>query len=117
MNETDFIRRQLALERAHLREILQYLRGASSGARHPRPLADYIDWGSRRLLAQLGEPSGAVTSERLLALIEIWSERLESPAGGTPGIGHWRRAAQLSADSILEERRLYAAARTAAGLP
>ena len=116
MNETDFIRQQLALERAHLREILTAVRAGGAAVRDARPVAAYIEWGSRRLLAQLDEPSGAVTTQRLLALIEAWRERPQSQAGRALGVSHWRRVAPMSADSILEERQLFAAARAAAGL-
>ncbi len=117
MNETDFIRQQLARERAHLQEILGIARTGSAAVRRARPIAAYIEWASRRLLAQLGEPAGTVTPERLLALIETWRERLEPQAGQTLPISHWRRIAPLSADIILQERQLYAAARAAAQAP
>ncbi len=117
MNETDFIRRQLALEHAHLRELLEAVRAGAPGLRNARAVLDYIEWGSGRILAQLGEPAGAVTQDRLLGLIDVCATRLESQTGRALPLSHWRRAAPLSADTILEERRLYAAARAAAGLP
>jgi hypothetical protein len=141
MNETDFIRQQLTVERAHLREILQAVRH-SGGARAARPVALYIDWAGRRLLNQLaahrsGLHSAALDAgsaaqlatvatraadtdrsraphlqiEPLLAVVEAWSESLDALAGRTLRVTHWREAAQLSADSILEERQLFAAAR------
>jgi hypothetical protein len=150
MNETDFIRQQLATERAHLREVLLAVRRETAPGTLARPLSTYIEWSSRRLLnqlsahggalravsslaaathAQLSEVATAVThaqaasghapdvhAQRLLALLESWSEPLDALAGATLRIGHWRQAAQLSADTILEERQRYAAARAAAGL-
>jgi hypothetical protein len=149
MNETDFIRQQLATEHAHLREILQAVRQRTAAPR--RAVKRYIDWAGPRLLRQIGahrtalagaggvDPEAAallsrlssaadqdagskaarppdLEAERLLALLEAWSEPLEAMASKTLRIDHWRRAAQLSADSILAERQLYAAARAAAGL-
>jgi hypothetical protein len=135
MNETDFIRQQLAAERAHLREILAAVQRGAAAAANARPVAQYIDWASRRLSQQiaahqvaLGTPDSgsgaqqpatevpAQRAERLLALLDAGTEPLESLAGRTLRINHWRQAAGLSADSILEERHLYAAARSAAGL-
>jgi hypothetical protein len=151
MNETDFIRQQLAAERTHLREILLAVPQETGPVKMARPVTAYLEWASRRLLEQLsahrcalqavpaltgatrarltevattaaharaaaaaGSPS--VQAQRLLALLEAWSEPLDALAGASLRIGHWRRAAHLSADTILEERRLYAAARLAAGL-
>ncbi len=57
--------------------------------------------------------------ERLLALMPALTQleaSLDALAGGTFRVNHWRRAAQLNADTILEERQLYVAARSAAGL-
>ncbi|HEY4339197.1 MAG TPA: hypothetical protein VGM97_04570 [Steroidobacteraceae bacterium] len=151
MNETDFIRQQLAAERAHLREILLAVRGHSA-LKPTRPISAYVEWASRRLVDQLqahrtalqavptiaaatraqlnavgtaaieaAEAAPArsfnVHDTRLLALLEAWSDSLDAVAGATLRIGHWRQAAHLSADSILEERQLYAAARGAVGLP
>jgi hypothetical protein len=151
MNETDFIRQQLAAERAHLREILLAVPPERGPVKTARPVTAYIEWASRRLLeqlsahrtalqelptmaaaarAQLSAVSTAASqaveataahsfngqAKGLLALLEAWSEPLDALAGATLGIGHWRRCAHLSADTILEERQLYAAARTAAGL-
>ncbi len=53
MNETDFIRQQLALERAHLREMLNAVRREMTPVDAPRPLAIYLDWAGERLLARL----------------------------------------------------------------
>jgi hypothetical protein len=133
MNETQFIRQQLALERAHLREILRAVIQESGPVKMARPVTAYLEWAGRRLLNQLaqlneGSPVASRTAEavaappdaqahRLLALLEAWSDPPEAPAGTPPRIAHWRKAARLSADTILEERQLYAAARTAAGLP
>jgi len=149
LNETGVIRQQLAVERDHLREILESVRRASAPAT-ARAVCEYIDWAARRLLLQLqahhdalaGTPdpgpgraaelarlSGAAAqladragqrpmserAEQLQALLAAWSESLEQRAAATLRVAHWRRAAQLSADSILEERQLYAAARAAAG--
>jgi hypothetical protein len=149
MNETDFIRQQLTVERAHLREILHAVR-RSSGARPPRAAAAYIDWAGRRVLNQVqahctalqaahveaqfqapleqvaataaqavpGEAPRAthLSVEALLAVVEAWSEPLDALAGRTLRTAHWRKAAQLSADTILEERQLFTAARSSAGL-
>ena len=149
MNETDFIRQQLAAERSHLREVLEAVRrGTAANANH-RPVALYIDWASHRLVQQLtahqaalevldscpaapqlarvaaalgketataAERHDAQRAESLLAVLDAWTEPLDILAGQTLRIGHWRQAARLSADSILEERQLYAAARSAAGL-
>jgi hypothetical protein len=150
MNELDFIRRQLATEHAHLREILEAVQRGTAASGTARPVAAYIDWASRRLrqqlaahhsaLAALGsdaaeQPLGRVAAAldtvgtgtptrqpaqrapRLLALLDAWTEPLDTLAGGSLRISHWRQAARLSADSILEERQLYAAARSALGLP
>ena len=150
MNETDFIRQQLAAERAHLRDILLAVQQGTAPARAARPVVAYVEWASRRLLnqlsahrralqavpaiaaatrAQLGEVATAashaveaaaaplnVQAKGLLALLEAWSDSLDAVAGATLRIGHWRLAARMSADTILEERQLYAAARGAAGL-
>jgi hypothetical protein len=152
MNETDFLRQQLALERAHLREILQAVRRDSLGVHPAQALAQYIDWAGRRLLEQLqaqraalqaapaadaeadahlhrlAGAAAAVTdagkaeplearAARLLALLDAWSDPLERQAARTLRIAHWRQAARLSADTILEERQRYTQARAAAGLP
>jgi hypothetical protein len=149
MNETDYLRQQLALERAHLQEILQAVRRGTDAVGSSRAVADYIDWASRRVVgtlqalcaalrtapatgeagAHLERLSGAAAqlsdggrslaaelkAERLLALLSAWNEALEQLAGRTLRIAQWRRAAQLSADTILQERQLYGAARTAMG--
>jgi hypothetical protein len=150
MNETDFIRQQLASERAHLREILRALRPAAAADRPPHPAALYVDWAGRRLISQVlahqtalqggavlapalreqlaaaasaatqasetgAASAAALRAERLLAVLDAWSEPLDAAAGTALRIAHWRRAAHLSADTILEERQLYAAARGAIG--
>jgi hypothetical protein len=124
MNEIDFIRQQLALERTHLQEILRAVCHGSAALRNSRAVADYIDWASRRLAEQLdadartqrAKLSGAAQDEHLLAQLGAWSEPLESQAGHRLRITYWRQVARLSADTILQERQLYAAARAAAGL-
>jgi hypothetical protein len=143
MHETEFIRRQLTLERAHLREILEAVRRGCPVGGNSRALADYLDWASQRLLgqleahrtalqaapalgadtrAQLDTLSGAAAAardggaERLLGLLAAWTDPLESAAARTLRVTHWRQAAQLSAETILQERQLYTAARAAAGL-
>jgi hypothetical protein len=149
MNESDFIRQQLAAERSHLREVLEAVRCDTAAHANVRPVALYVDWVSRRLVQQLAahqaalelrasppatlqlarvaaavskvtataaERHSAAGAERLLALLDAWTEPLDILAGQTLRIGHWRQAARLSADSILEERQLYAAARSAVGL-
>ncbi|HEX3836299.1 MAG TPA: hypothetical protein VHW25_04985 [Steroidobacteraceae bacterium] len=133
MNETDFIRQQLAAERAHLREILLAVRREAGVGKVARPISAYIEWAGRRLLDQLGAVTDGATAasdagdagaarsfkvrtERLLALLEAWSDSQDGAAGATLPISHWRQAARLSADTILEERQLYAAARAATGL-
>ena len=68
------------------------------------------------MTATTAERHGAAQAERLLAVLDAWTEPLDILAGQTLRIGHWRQAAQLSADSILAERQLYAAARSAVGL-
>jgi hypothetical protein len=149
MNETGYLRQQLALERAHLLEIIQALHQGSDAVRRSRPVTDYIDWAGGRLVRQLqalgqalpAAATGAdlharlarltsatavvadggngglsdLRAERLLALLGAWSEPLETLAGRTLHLTQWRRAAQLSADTILQERQLYTAARAAAG--
>jgi hypothetical protein len=152
MNETDFIREQLAAERAHLRELLEAVRAGTLKVGQAGPAADYIGWAAQRLIAQLDAhrraleatpATGADTraqlarvaaaaarlaenatvrplnrmSEQLLALLDAWNDSLDSLAGRTLRVSHWRQAAHLSADTILEERQRYAAARGAAGLP
>jgi hypothetical protein len=54
-------------------------------------------------------------TERLLAVLDAWSDPLDAAAASVLRITHWRSAAQLSADTILEERQLYATARDAVG--
>jgi hypothetical protein len=149
MNETAYLRQQLALERAHLLKIVQALHQGSDAVRSSRPVTDYIDWAGGRLVQQLqalgqalqaaaatgtdlharlerltaaaavadGGDGGLsdLRAERLLALLGAWSEPLETLAGSTLHITQWRRAAQLSADTILREGLLYTAARAAAG--
>jgi|SRR5665213_508536 len=152
MNETDFIRAQLAAERAHLRDLLGAVRAGTLEEGRARPAADYIEWAHQRLVAQLDAhrraleatpATGADTraqlasvavataqltdngtvrplnlvAERLLALLDAWSDSLDSLAGRTLRVSHWRQAAPLSADTILQERQRYAAARGAGGLP
>jgi hypothetical protein len=149
MNETDFIRQQLAAERAHLREILMAVQHGTAANGHAKPVSAYIDWASRRCLQQLAaqhtalqalgqdadpqplsrlaaalaragadatERQPAQRATRLLALLDAWTEPLDTLAGSALRINHWRQAAALNADSILEERQRYAAARNAAGL-
>jgi hypothetical protein len=143
MNETDFIRQQLAAERAHLREILEAVRQGSGASRLSRPVEQYLEWASRRLVAQLRtqftalQAAGAAgpalgpemlaklekiataasraTEARLLESLAVWGDALDVMAGKALRIGQWRAAAQLTADTILEERQLYGAARAAAG--
>ncbi|HEV2700879.1 MAG TPA: hypothetical protein VGV09_04560 [Steroidobacteraceae bacterium] len=148
MNETDFIRQQLASERAHLREILHSLRQTPGADRAAHPMALYIDWAGRRLITQvqahhtalrgadtLGpamqtQLAAAVAAAReaqtaaasalprraelLLAVLDAWSEPLDAAACTSLRVPHWRQAAHLTADIILEERQLYAAAHGAA---
>ena len=152
MNESDFLRGQLAAERAHFREILQAVRAGTATVSHSRPVALYIEWARRRLVTQLQAhqtalealpelpaaaraqlagmttalvavedaphpvPATAVQAERLLVLMDAWNESLESLVGQTLRTPHWRQAAHLTADTILEERQLYGAARGAVGL-
>ena len=151
MNETDFIRQQLATERDHLRDILHSVRIGTVPCANAGPVMRYVDWAGQRLLQRieahrqaLDAASGvgpdtrallarvtaaAATAaeaatqrpphrqaEQLLALLEAWNESLETAAGKSLRIAHWRAAGHLSADSILEERQLYAAARAAAGV-
>jgi hypothetical protein len=149
MNETDFIRQQLATERAHLREILHSVRQASGGHGVAHPVMLYIDWAGRRLVsqveahrtalrsaatlnpamqaqliaaatatevAQTGAPGALpLRAAQLLAVLDAWSDPLDSAAASLLRVAHWRQAAHLTADTILEERQLYAAARGAAG--
>lgn len=149
MNETDFIRQQLATERAHLRELLQSVRQASGGHGAPHPVALYIEWAGRRLLDQVqthrtalrgaaplnpalqtqlvaaataarvaqSNTAGALPlrAEQLLAVLDAWSDPLDAAAAGLLRVAHWRQVAHLTADTILEERQLYAAAHGAAG--
>jgi hypothetical protein len=148
MNESQYLRQQLALERSHLQEILQVVRRGSAAMGTSRPVAEYIDWAGRRLLSQLhahrqalqaAAATDAVTgalldrlagaasrvsdghdrpsdvrAEHLLALIAAWSEPLDVLARSTLHVSQWRQAAQLNADTILQERQLYAKARAAA---
>jgi hypothetical protein len=143
MNETDFIRQQLSAERAHLREILEAVRQDSGARRLSRPVKQYIEWASRRLVTQLrtqlaalqaaGAAGPALGPDMLAKLEKIstavsrcgetslleslasWGDALDVMAAKSLRIGHWRAAAQLTADTILEERQLYGAARAAAG--
>jgi hypothetical protein len=135
MNETDFIRQQLAAERAHLREILGAVHRGPAAVGNAAPVVLYIDWASRRLMQQfaahqsalatlgngsatqpLPEGTAVQRAERLLALLDAGPEPLDTLTGRSLRVNHWRQAAGLSADSILEERQLYAAARGAVGL-
>jgi hypothetical protein len=151
MNESDFLREQLAVERAHFREILQAVWAGDAAVSHSRPVALYIEWARRRLVTQLHAhqtalqalpdlapdtrsqlavvatalvaledphpaPPTAAQAEPLLALLDAWNEPLESLVSKALRTGHWRQAAHLTADTILEERQLYAAARGAVGL-
>jgi hypothetical protein len=143
MNETDFIRQQLAVERAHLREILEAVRDDSGPSRPARPIEQYIEWASRRLVMQLRaqlaalQAAGAAgptleadmpakldriaaavsrfSEPRLLESLASWGDALDVVAAKALRIGQWRAGAQLTADTILEERQLYGAARAAAG--
>ncbi len=54
-------------------------------------------------------------AQRLLGVLDAW-EPLDALAAKALRVAHWRQAAHLSADSIMEERQLYAAARGAARL-
>jgi hypothetical protein len=135
MNETDFIRQQLAAERAHLRAILGAVQRGAAAVGNAPPVVLYVDWASRRLMQQytahqtalatldngaagqpLREGTPVQRAEQLLALLEAGTEPLDARAGRSLRVNHWRQAAGLSADSILEERQLYAAARGAVGL-
>jgi len=143
MNETDFIRQQLHLEGAHLRELLH----ACAATERPAPaVAAYLQWAGPRLIdrvlahhtalqdsAALAAPlraqlsaaaaaarqaqaaSGAQQSAPLRALLAAWSEPLDAAAGQLLRTAHWRRVAGLTADRILEERQLYAAAQASLG--
>lgn len=149
MNETDFIRQQLAKERAHLRELLGSVRQASRGHTAPHAVALYIDWAGRRLINQVEAHQtalrGAATlnpamqtqlvaaataarvaqtnaagalplrAEQLMAVLDAWSDPLDAAAASLLRVTHWRQVAHLTADTILEERQLYAAAHGAAG--
>jgi hypothetical protein len=143
MNETDFIRQQLAAERAHLREILAAVPQGAGLSRPTRPVEQYLEWASGRLVTQLRAQLAALTAAgaggpalgpemlakleqiataasraaepRLLESLAIWGDALDVMAGKTLRVGHWRAAARLTVDTILEERQLYGAARDAAG--
>jgi hypothetical protein len=148
MNETDFIRQQLATERAHLRELLQAVRQASGSHAAAHPVALYIDWAGRRLIdqveahraalrgsatlnpamqtqlvaaataAKLAQSSAGalpLRAEQLLSVLDAWSDPLDAAAASLLKVTHWRQVAHLTADTILEERQLYAAAHGAAG--
>ncbi len=54
MNESEYLRQQLATERLHLREILQAVRQGTAGVEVSQAVASYGDWARHRLLAQLG---------------------------------------------------------------
>lgn len=137
MNETDFIRQQLHLERTHLREILRAARPATLGEKPARPVALYLEWAGQRLTQQLLAHQTALHSapgleqalrgplataasaarqaqeggaEALLNALDAWNERLDAAAARALPVAHWRRAVLLNADTILEERQLYAAA-------
>lgn len=58
----------------------------------------------------------ALRAERILAVLDSWTDALEATAARALRVAHWRQAARLNADSILEERQLHAAARGALGL-
>jgi hypothetical protein len=145
VNEVDYIRQQLAAERSHLRDILAAVRREATG-RSAGPVTEYLDWAGPRLVRQLtclqaalaaapdlpprqladlsgvAQRAGSATppvqpqSELLQSLLSAWSEPVDALAGRTLRTPQWRQVAHLSADSVLAERRLFAAARAAAGL-
>src|SRR5580692_2373275 len=93
MNETDFIRQQLHLERTHLREILRALRQASAADRPAHPIALYIDWAGRRLINQVLAHQAAL--QDAAALDPALQGQLAEASGaarqaqnGTTGSGH-----------------------------
>ena len=118
MNESEYIRQQLRAERSHLREVSELAQAAPGAALAARN--GYLAWGAQRqreiqqrhlaLLATKAIEVRAVSSAALSNLLAA-AEALETLAEPVYGIADWRRAAQLSADTILEERRLYGAAR------
>jgi hypothetical protein len=150
MNETEYVRGQLALQRAHLREIASAVHPGIAPRDHLRPAQLYLDWAGRRLLqqltlhrtallalpalppalrAQLAQLASATAqlsdttaraphlhAQPLLGVLDAWSPALDELAGTALRLGHWRQAGHLSADTILEERELYAAARGVLGV-
>ena len=128
MNESEYLRRQLATEREHLRAVLDARHAASVPASAG---ADYLAWAAPRLLAlqdrhlqllsarlpaQALPPAGRIQADTppddaALAALLAACETLEALAAGCYRIEDWRQAAQLRADDILRERQLYAAAR------
>jgi hypothetical protein len=136
MNESDYLRQQLATERAHLRELLALPRRNAVQT----PGEHYLAWATPRLLAvyerhrallprrlaatAVAPPlpgidrisTGAGTDDAALAaLLAAWDTQIEQPAAACYRIEDWRQVAQLRADDILTERRLYSAARAAHG--
>ena len=131
MNEIDYIRQQLAGERSHLQEILAGLRPAAHGPQ-AASVTQYLDWAGQRLALQLAtlqsalaaapdpapaQRAGPAQPEQLLVLLASWEQTLDAPAARALRTAQWRAVAHLSADSILDERRLFAAARAAAAAP
>lgn len=128
MNESDYLRKQLSAERAHLAAVLERLRV------HPEHAGagEYLAWAAHRLravyerhlillparlaaralppptLPRLG--NGGADSTAMTKLLLSWDSAIETPAASCYRIEDWRQVAQLRADDILKERQLYAAA-------
>ena len=92
MNESDFLREQLAVERAHFREILQAVRAGDAAVSHSRPVALYIEWARRRLVTQLHAhqtalqalPDLAPDTRSQLAVVATALVALEDPHPAPP---------------------------------
>jgi len=132
LNEVQLLRRQIATERQHLREAavrlsdlvnskaydryimysigMQRARARSHIARfgaHASMTGDERSAlaGLQQALADTADSPAALN--RILHLIDA-TETIEKLAEGRYGVEDWRSVAQVDADSILEERRLWA---------
>lgn len=138
MNEIELIRTQLATERMHLREVAAATIGPGDGIARRQYLVRVLEWfaarderlgqllpvaqalsapgSSREALNRLPDARGGSTQEwRAFAhfVAGDWASRrgqLDALLAQEPLVT-WRAVAGIDADSILEERALYEAAR------
>jgi hypothetical protein len=124
MNELEIIRHQLATERQHVAEVVGAFDDAMLGTGAEAYL-DYLAFALRRLessaasnaLTHLDAVRRAALKDRASRAHEFlqlfnteWQRHLqEIDAAGSRNlrVAQWRAIAQVDADSILEERKLY----------